>query len=1629
MTGSSKQITGASGLTFTTLTVSGTYLNNNPGTLTVSTALSGAGTLTQGTTSPTLAIGGTSGITGLDATSNTPNTVNYTGAGQTVKAINYYHLAFSGSGTMTLPGSTTAVGGNFTTSGTESATAAAAINVTGNVTLGSGTTFNGGSFTHTVGGNWSNNGGTFTPSSCTITFNSTTAGQTIGGSAASQTFNNLIVNDSGQTVTVGGSTTTLTVSGDLTLTSGTLAAGTATTINLAGNWANNSSTSAFTAGSGTVSFTGASKTIGGSSSTTFAGLSIATGATVTLNTGATCGTLTFAAAGTASSLTHSGSTLLTVNGAVTINQPSAAVTTAWNINGGTATVSGLITFAGGSGTANLIGKVVITTGTLNANGGMTFVTSAAANKVIDMSGGAGNLNLKGALTVPASSSTLTAGTSGSVFNYADSTAQTVNFFTAGAYNILHFNNAGGATLSAVITSANVTGDIAVQTGTLANGGLAITLASGKNFSVASGATFNLTGTSSMVTVSSGTKTFGATSTVNYAGTAQNVSAEAYGSLTLSGGNTKTLQAGTTSVAGDLTIAASTTFAAGANNFSLAGNWFNNGTSYSSSAGQTVTFNGAGTQSIGGSTTTTFNTLALTGVQLSLAASASYPVTTFSVGGIVQASGTWGSSSSTATHKNDTYFAATTGKLNVSTGIGPVDHFVVTTPGTQTAGTAFAITTITAQDLNNATATSFIGTVDLTETGGGAGGTVTPSPSSGFSSGVLSGQSVTLSKAGSGVTITATDHAGTGKTGASGTFTVNAGTVSAYKLSATTTSPTVGVADQLTVTQVDAYGNATSLNGDVTTLVFSGLPTTGGTPTVTDKNGTARTQGTTMTLTFANGVSSSASGAGVLKAYTSGSQSLHLTDGSHTSTSPGGSGDLALTPAAGTVNAYKLSATTTSPTVGVADQLTVTQVDQYGNATSLNGDVTTLVFSGLPTTGGTPTVTDKNGTAQTQGTTMTLTFASGVSSSASGAGVLKAYTSGSQSLHVTDGTYTSTGTGGSGDLALTPAAGTVSAYKLSAASTTPTAGATDQLTVTQVDQYGNATSLSGTVTTLVFSGLPTTGGTPTVTDTGGTARNQGTTMTLTFASGVSSSASGAGVLKAYTSGSQSLHLTDGTYTSTGTGGSGDLALTVSAAADSAYRITAATTAPVVGASDVLTITIVDQYQNLSSYSGSKTITFGGLSAGADGSAATVAGTAFGTGTSITFSSGTATGSPALVAHTAESSKQLTASSSSPTLTAAATGGAAPIFSPTAATQSAFRITAASSTPTAGAADQLTITAVDQYQNTVTSYTGSHSLTFSGLASSPGGTAPTVTTSGGTATALGTATAITFTSGVSSAGGSLVAYDAQTATLAGNDGTYHTTDPGGTGAALTVGAATDNAYRITASTTTPQVGASDTLTITIVDQYQNQSSYTGSKTITFGGLSAGADGSKATVAGTDFGTGTTISFSGGAATGSPALVAHIAESSKQLTASSSSPTLTAAATGGTAPILSPTAGADNAYRITASTTTPQVGASDTLTITIVDQYQNLSSYTGSKTITFGGLSAGADGSAATVAGTAFGTGTTISFSGGAATGSPALVAHKAESSKLLTATDGALTAASTGGTAPTFSPTAAADSAYR
>jgi hypothetical protein len=158
--GTAKAIDSGSALAIPSVTVTGTVTNN--ATLTVASALAGAGTLTQGA-SATLNVGGTASITTLTA-SATGNTVNYTGASAQVipgtPGTTYYNLAFSGAAKSTAGGITIEAGGRFEQGCAVSFTASGALTLNGSY-LNCNDANAGGTATLTVGGITVAGGATF----------------------------------------------------------------------------------------------------------------------------------------------------------------------------------------------------------------------------------------------------------------------------------------------------------------------------------------------------------------------------------------------------------------------------------------------------------------------------------------------------------------------------------------------------------------------------------------------------------------------------------------------------------------------------------------------------------------------------------------------------------------------------------------------------------------------------------------------------------------------------------------------------------------------------------------------------------------------------------------------------------------------------------------------------------------------------------------------------------------------------------------------------------------------------------------------------------------------------------------------------------------------------------------------------------------------------------------------------------------------------------------------------------------------------------------------------------------------------------------------------------------------------
>jgi hypothetical protein len=328
---------------------------------------------------------------------------------------------------------------------------------------------------------------------------------------------------------------------------------------------------------------------------------------------------------------------------------------------------------------------------------------------------------------------------------------------------------------------------------------------------------------------------------------------------------------------------------------------------------------------------------------------------------------------------------------------------------------------------------------------------------------------------------------------------------------------------------------------------------------------------------------------------------------------------------GAATHFTIGAASTTPGAGVGDNLTITALDEKGSTVTTYTGSHSLTFSGASSSpgGNAPTVANSSGTAVAFGGATAISFTLGVASVVSSTknGLMKLYKAGPASISVSDGTIAS-----EVDLAVTVAPGAASKITLSAASTTPTAGAADNLTTTALDAYGNvATTYTGSRSLTFSTASPSPSGEiPTVTDSSGTAVAFGGATAIEFTAGVASVSGAAnGVMKLYKSGATSLKVSDGTFTSA------VITVTVAAAPTVKLSLSAASLTPTAGAADNLTITALDTYGNVATaYTGAHNVTFSGATASPSGAAPTVANSSgttvpFGTATAINFTAGIAT----------------------------------------------------------------------------------------------------------------------------------------------------------------------------------------------------------------------------------------------------------------------------------------------------------------------------------------------------------------------------------------------------------------------
>lgn len=407
------------------------------GTLDLSTFTANRGTTVAGGTftvsnGATLKIGGANTFPANYAARSLSLTsiVEYSGANQAVSAQTYGNLILSGSSgavVKTMPGTDFTVAGNLTSTlgaaTSVSFTAASNITVSGNVNIGTSTTFNGGSFTHNIAGTWTNNG-TFTGSTSTV--NMTGGGTSISGTGT-HNFNNLSFLASNITA----ATSSLTIAGDLA-TSGP---------------------GSFThTGGGTLTMSGSSKTITGSgivldNFTVSGSVSTSTNLDITGNLSVsgslTAGDGTITMSGAAKTISGAGAitfSILSATGSIT-TAVSFSIAAALDVSG---------TFSASAGTATFTG-----TSTLNGTANLFNVTLNGTSLQLSTNA---ILGIAGAYTITSGSLNVTA-TSPNTVNYNGTGAQTV---TGGSYGNLTLSNGNTKTAGGAVT-VNGNLDIAAST--------------------------------------------------------------------------------------------------------------------------------------------------------------------------------------------------------------------------------------------------------------------------------------------------------------------------------------------------------------------------------------------------------------------------------------------------------------------------------------------------------------------------------------------------------------------------------------------------------------------------------------------------------------------------------------------------------------------------------------------------------------------------------------------------------------------------------------------------------------------------------------------------------------------------------------------------------------------------------------------------------------------------------------------------------------------------------------------------------------------------------------------------------------------------------------------------------------
>ncbi len=681
------------------------------------------------------------------------------------------------------------------------------------------------------------------------------------------------------------------------------------------------------------------------------------------------------------------------------------------------------------------------------------------------------------------------------------------------------------------------------------------------------------------------------------------------------------------------------------------------------------------------------------------------------------------------------------------------------------------------------------------------------------------------------------------------------------------------------------------------------------------------------------------------------------------------------------------------TAGVAQNITLSVYDAYNNlATRFDGNKS-ITFSGAANSPAPPYTPTVNGVDFGQSTT--LNFTDGQVTTAlilykeEITNIAANYTNGS----FNDGTVSGSVNINAANTNRLPVnvSQAVPAYfhiTIAGGLTQVTAGTSHTITVKAFDQYNNpATNYSGTKS-LVFSGAgvsPVPSTSPTI---DGTAF--GTATDLTFDNTGTATATMV-LYKAETGISVTVAESGDNPVQTG-GEAYDLDLDVVHGSANYFAVTGTGTMTA-GGSQTITVTAYDTWNNLATgYVGDKEVIFTGanvspltpapFSGSAFGYSPRVtnkngAYIEFGTNTTMTFTSGAATGTMVLYKEEDVNIEAEVGAITTPVITnydyrlAVSVDHATPDF---------FAVTGTTQTMTAGGTQTITVKLYDQYNNIATTYDGDKNLTFSGANPSELLNNPKMTSTT-TDIDFGSTTVWNFTDGEAS--GTMTLYKAESAAIRVSNGTQTTSNDFDWDVSVSPNVAHNLAITTQPAHSTTQAIAgvvfSTQPVVRVRDVYGNLVASDNSTVIT---AARGATGTADLFSTGDL----TATASGGIATFS-GLNYQKAENMNILFSSGSLQTVTS----NTLTVVHnvPT------YMAITGTATQTAGTSQTITVTAYDAYDNVATrFAGSKDIIFSGAnSSPAPAYTPTIAGIDLGTTTSLICTSGVATAT--MVLYKEES----------------------------------